>query len=244
MEQEAYKSMFELEEAHWWYRGLHELLFVTVQKMSNGNKQLRILDAGCGTGFMLKELDNIGLSFGLDISEIALRYCKKRNVQRITQASLSELPFCNETFDIIILADVLYHSLVLDDEIAIRQLHRVLRRNGILIMHEPAHDTLRRFHDEAIHTRHRYSLRELSNKTKNSGFTILKMSYRNLPLLPIILFLSLTKIRKGAKKLSDVRQVSKIINSIFYLLARIENVFIHKFNLPFGSSVFCVAKKK
>lgn len=244
MEQEAYKLMFELEETHWWYKGLHELLLATVKKMTDGNKQLRILDAGCGTGFMLKELENVGLSFGVDISEAALRYCKKRNVRRIAQASVSGLPFYNETFDIIILADVLYHRLVLDDELAIREIHRLLKKNGILILNVPAHDTLRRFHDEAVYTRHRYSLQEVSNKTEKSGFTILKITYRNSLLLPIISFLSLIKIRKYTKKTSDVRPVNKRINSIFYRLARLENIFINKFNLPFGTSVFCVAKKK
>src|SRR3989338_314758 len=244
MEQEAYKSMFELEQAHWWYKGLHELLLVTVQKIADGNKQLRILDAGCGTGFILKELDNVGLSLGIDISEVALGYCKKRNIHRIAQASVSKLPFCEETLDIIILADVLYHKLVSDDEVAINELHRVLRKNGILILNVPAHDTLRRHHDEAIHTRHRYGLRELSNKIEKSGFAILKISYRNSFLLPIIFFLSFIKRRECIKKSSDLRPVPKGINYLFYHLARLENSFIHKFNLPFGSSIFCVAKRK
>jgi 2-polyprenyl-3-methyl-5-hydroxy-6-metoxy-1,4-benzoquinol methylase len=45
--------MFEFENDYWWYRGLHELTrhYVVKFKHAKSNEELRILDAGCGTGW-------------------------------------------------------------------------------------------------------------------------------------------------------------------------------------------------
>ncbi len=157
MELEAYKLMYELEETHWWYRGLHDLLFSSIQNAFPERRNLNILDAGCGTGFVLGCLNKYGVSFGVDISEVALRYCRERGLSRIAKASVSSLPFGDSSFDLVVSNDVLYHKAVEDDNQAIDEIYRVLRKEGVLIINLPAHDYLKRGHDEVVHTRHRYT---------------------------------------------------------------------------------------
>ncbi len=57
MELEEYRTMFEAEDKHWWYKVLHELLFSEVKKVLGNRLNSTILDAGCGTGFILKNLN-------------------------------------------------------------------------------------------------------------------------------------------------------------------------------------------
>ena len=58
MEIEEYKNIFELEGDHWWYRGMRKISFSLLNKYLK-NRNLKILDAGCGTGFNLLKLKTL-----------------------------------------------------------------------------------------------------------------------------------------------------------------------------------------
>ena len=64
---------------------------------------LRILDAGCGTGFNLGYYSASGTRdvYGLDIADEAILHVRKRNFQKIVQASISEIPFRSNAFDVV-----------------------------------------------------------------------------------------------------------------------------------------------
>jgi len=245
VELEEYRLMFGLEETHWWYRGLHNLLFSSIQKLFRKRQKISILDAGCGTGFILKRLNEYGISFGIDISEVALRYCQMRGLERVIKASISELPFHDESFDLVISTDVFYHKAVEDDNKAINEISRVLKKQGILIINLPAHDCLRRRHDEKVHTRHRYTKKELYNKLQNSNFKIVKISYRNMFSFPILLFLKLIISSRMHKiTYTEVKNVWNPINSILYGFLKIENLLLKNVSIPFGTSIFCISKRQ
>lgn len=243
MELEEYKSMYELEDTHWWYRGLHDLLFSEVRRIFCEKGRIDILDAGCGTGLTLKGLSRYGNSFGIDISETALNYCQMRGLKRIVEASTLELPFRDGSFDLVVSADVLYHKKVKNDSGAIKEIYRVLKKGGILIINLPAHDYLRRRHDEAVHTRHRYTRGELFSKLMGSKFKIIRISYRNAFSFFVLLFLKLIGRKTYKKTYADIKAVSVPINSLLYSFLRIENSLLKRINIPFGTSIFCISKK-
>lgn len=243
MEKEEYRLMYELEETHWCFRGLHDLVFSTIQKIFGTGGKISILDAGCGTGFTLKCLNRYGTAFGVDISDIALGYCRQRGLDRILKASVSSLPFSDNSFDLVVSTEVLYHKWVRDDNRAIKEIYRVLKKGGILIVTSPAHDYLKRRHDEAVHTRHRYTKWELGGKLEASGFRITKITYRNAFTFPLLILLKLMVREKGNKTYADVKAVWGPLNSLFYKFLTIENFLLKKINMPFGTSVFCVSKK-
>lgn len=242
MERDEYRLMYELEERHWWYAGLHELLLSTIREISGNVRTLKILDAGCGTGFMLKGLERFGNAFGIDISETALEYCRRRGLRRVARSSVTALPFADESYDVVLSADVLYHRDVGDDRRALSEIHRVLKKGGVLVMHVPAYEHLRRGHDERVHTRHRYTSGELSEKIRRNGFDLVKMNYRNSFLfLPFFILSLLERSRHAAH--SDLTHVAGPLNAFLLKLIRIENCLVKKVNMPFGSSLFCIAKK-
>ena len=98
--------------------------------------QGRILDLGCGGGYMLEELSgHKACLFGIDLAIEALRAAKTRSIQKgyatmLTRASADALPFPDAYFDGIICTDVLVH--VPDPQAVICEIARVLKPNGWL----------------------------------------------------------------------------------------------------------------
>ncbi|MCK4325440.1 class I SAM-dependent methyltransferase [bacterium] len=243
MELEEYKSMFDLEEEHWWYRGLRKLLLSSIQELFKDGQKINILDAGCGTGFNLKCLKQYGISFGIDISGVALRCCQRRELSRIAKASVLELPFSDGLFDLVVSTDVLYHKAVEDDNRAINEISRVLKKGGILIVNLPAHNYLRRKHDQMIHTRHRYTRNELRYKLQKNKFKIIKISYRNAFSFFILFFLKLISKKNHKRTYTDLKAVCNPINSLLYSFLALENSLLKRINIPFGTSIFCISRK-
>lgn len=244
MEIEEYGRMFELEEKHWWYKGLHDLIFSSIEELYPYQKNLNILDSGCGTGFILKWLNKFDLPFGIDISETALEYCKKRDLRCITRASVLELPFSDESFDLIISADVFYHKAVKDDIRAINETYRVLKNKGYLIVNVPANNYLWRSHDNMVHTQHRYAKDELCTKLTANRFKVMKISYRSMILLPIVLLLKLVNNKREKDMCrSDLKYVLGPFNSFLFYLLKIENLLLKQVDIPFGTSIFCISRK-
>lgn len=246
MEIREYNTMFQSEDTHWWYLGLHELVKSSICRNSDVNKDFRILDAGCGTGGLLEFL-GYQSSFGIDISATALGFCRKRAIKHISRASLEALPFADESFDIVVSLDVLYHKGVGEDVAALAELSRVLVSGGILIINLPAYNFLRSSHDKAIHTRKRYTKREIKLKLECAGFEYSKVTYRNALLFPFAAVLRLLKkyeLQLHDKPASDIKENQTIVNSILLKVIQAENGMLAAgISFPFGLSVFSISRK-
>ena len=175
MEKSEYKLIYEIEDYHWWYYGLRELARSFIEK-SGCQRGMRLLDAGCGSGGFLESCKEYK-PYGMDFSEEAVKYCKKRNLANIIIASVNNIPFIDYFFNVVISLDVLYHRGVSNDADALKEFYRVLNNRGILILNLPAYDFLYGNHDKAVHTRHRYNKQELRQKIEDSGFRRRRMGY-------------------------------------------------------------------
>jgi len=102
----------------------------------------RILDCGCGMGFYLKVLNALGeyTLFGLDLDPKALSFAREASVDAATlvQGDVLILPYADERFDKVIMAEVLEH--LSDDARGAREVWRVLRPGGILALSVPHRD--------------------------------------------------------------------------------------------------------
>ncbi len=104
---------------------------------------LNILDYGCGPGTFLMKMNKLSNSnlFGVDISsefiEQSINNFKKYNINNINVQKVEpeKLPFEDQKFDIILIVDVIHH---LDDiKENIKEIKRVLKKGGKLIIYEP-----------------------------------------------------------------------------------------------------------
>ena len=80
MEPSEYATMFRVEETHWWYRALHDLIFQTLEAELPDWRDGRILDAGCGTGAILQRLGNPEKNVGVDLAPEAISFCRQREI--------------------------------------------------------------------------------------------------------------------------------------------------------------------
>src|SRR5262245_40699894 len=102
MHEQDFDLLYELEENYWWFPAMREITdTVAARELARSN--LRILDAGCGTGFNLGHY-SAGDSrdvYGFDIATAALRHVRERGFRKIAQASITGIPFQSDTFDMI-----------------------------------------------------------------------------------------------------------------------------------------------
>lgn len=237
-----YKNIFTYQDSLWWYKGMQEISETLLRKYLPKQKNLKILDAGCGPGAALLYLAKFGDVIGVDVSDEALKFAKKRG--KVKKGDIANLPFEDETFDVVACLDVLYHKWV-DTDKAFSEIKRVLKKGGILLIREPAFDWFKSSEDIASQTKHRFTKEEL-RKELNNDTKILKLTYVNFLLFPLAFIKRIPEVIGIKKKqgVSDLQSTPALLNKILFSIFRLEVPLLNYFNLPFGTSVICVAQKR
>lgn len=243
MNPEEYRRMADLEGVQWWYVGMRRIAQALLDPLLQGRADppRRLLDAGCGTGWNLQDLGAYGDTHGVDLSPLAVITTKRRG-GRVIQGNLLGLPYANASFDVITSFDVLYHAWIQDDGQAVRELARVLKPGGLILVKVPALKILWGAHDEAVHSRHRYTRGEVEALLERAGLRLVRSTYANSLLFPVLLsrrFLDRILDRHG----SDVALLPPLLERTFGGLLEVEARLVRWFNLPIGASIFAVARK-
>jgi len=237
-----YRRMFEAEESQWWYAGQRQVAAALLEPWARGKRGLRLLDAGCGSGFNLVALGRLGSAFGIDLAPEAIRFCRERGV-RAVRASVLRMPLADAAFDVVTSFDVIYHDWVPDDRAAVAEMARVLRPGGLLLVRVPALEALRGAHDAEVLTRRRYTRAELCALLESCGLAVERASYCNSLLLPL-LFVRRTLDRLLGRKGSDVGFLPAPVESLFRRLMAVEAWCVRRgFRFPIGASVVVLALK-
>ena len=170
MEQHTYGIMDEAEGSHWWFVGrraiLESFLRMICSRLSIHNSRLTILDVGCGTGANLEMLAQFGTAEGVDVSDDALEFCRKKGLK--VQKGLAEtLPYDDNSFDITTALDVIEH---LDDDIAgLKEMHRVTKPGGYSLIFVPAFMWLWGVQDDVSNHRIRYTRKQIIERLEKLG---------------------------------------------------------------------------
>jgi 2-polyprenyl-3-methyl-5-hydroxy-6-metoxy-1,4-benzoquinol methylase len=247
MKKNAYKEMFAVEGTHWWYIGLHHLVQLLSERLFS-NQILRILDAGCGTGGLLSNLSKAGHEVeGFDTSEDALKFCHKRGLKNVFQADINEWSPSPNTYDLIVSMDVLCHKWVHDEIKVLKSLATGLNDNGLIMINYPAFPILGRNHDKVVMIRERYTKQVAKKYLSEANLIPIILSYRLPHAFLLLLSLLPFETRKinGSETKSDIADIPvKFFNQFLILINKFENQFIARgLPMPFGSSLFVVAKK-
>jgi SAM-dependent methyltransferase len=152
------------------------------------------------------------------------------------------LPFPQDAFDAVTSFDVLYHRWIEDDAAAVAELVRVLRPGGVLLVRVPALKLLWGAHDAAVHSRHRYNTAEVRALLESQGLRVVKLSYANTLLFPVIALRRLLD-RLTGREGSDVGFLPAPLEWAFGSLLRLEARVLPRLSFPVGASVFALARK-
>jgi SAM-dependent methyltransferase len=174
-----FQAMLALDERHWWYRGRRRMLAALLDGIELP-AAASVLDAGCGSGRTLDELARYGNAHGVELNPLGLAAARGRG-HRVEEAPVEALPFDDESFDLVTCLDVIEHTD--DDVVALRELRRVTRRGGHLVVSVPAHPRLWSRHDEVNGHRRRYTRRTLRGAAEAAGWQIERMTGFNVAYL-------------------------------------------------------------
>lgn len=247
MEPYEYETMRSVEDTYWWYTGLRALVAKNARRVLKNSNNLKVLDAGCGTGGMMAVLHQVlpeAELIGIDLNSSAVEFTKQRNIGTVKQASVENLPFPDEFFDLVISLDVLYMQGV-DEARSLAEFQRVLKPRGSLLINLPAFEFLKGKHDLAIHTARRYRKKRVYKLLAKVGFVVETITYWNTTLFPVVALIRPLSLIFGNKQTprSDLKPLPIFVNKILTWLILREIQLTQYVSLPFGSSVFVIAKK-
>jgi len=241
MRPNEYATMFRVEETHWWYGALHRLIFQALEAELPYWRQKEILDVGCGTGAILKQLGNPDKNVGIDLAPEAISFCQQRGLHNVRQGDICAIPFADASFDAVICSSVLYHQWVADIEGAVREMHRVLRPNGVVLINVPAFPFLYSAHDEPVMTARRFRKTEIRELLLKQNFAIQRLTYWTT-----LLFLLAVAARTlgGSKMGRDFETAEKSFSQrVFGQIMALELRLLRNISLPFGVALLAVARK-
>lgn len=141
----------------------------------------KILEIGCGIGtftkLLLKTTDAVSC---IDTESEYIEEVQKRlPIKNAYVGDITNLTtFWNgKLYDSIFCSNVLEH--INDDELALRNMHHILKKEGYLVLIVPAHQFLYNSLDYCLEHKRRYGLNSLKIKCRKSGFTVIRSRYLN-----------------------------------------------------------------
>lgn len=243
-----YQKMAHVEQKHWWYRSLHQLVLNHLEKNVIGKDKL-IIDAGCGTGGLMLFLSRYGFKkvVGFDASPYAIAICHQRHLSaQIAELQNFDQHFEKNSTEVLISNDTFYF-LKADEKLSfLNQCDSVLTDNGLLLLNLPALRAFEGIHDIAVGIKHRFNKIEMRDLFSRSAFKIQASLYWPFLLAPVIYLTRLYERRElrmhpNLVARSDNKLPLPALNRLLYSIVDFENRMLRK--KPLGSSLFLVAKK-
>jgi SAM-dependent methyltransferase len=201
----------------------------------------RVLDAGCGTGRFLElvgihrpDLERIGVEWDSAAAERA----RQKSGATVLRGTVNALPFSDASFDAVVSADVLCHAAV-DPTAALKELQRVLRPGGRVVVNMPAYQWLLAAHDRRVHNVRRQTASGLTAMLRQAGFTRIRARFWNTLLLPLMLVQRKILARGNAG--SDVALSPPWLDATLHGMTEFERRL--PVRLPAGGSVLAIAEK-
>jgi SAM-dependent methyltransferase len=236
--------MHAVEDRMWWYRGLHALAaMLLVRALAQSPAAGRVLDAGCGTGGMLRVLgsDVAGrATMGLEYDTVAAALAMAKAARPVVAGSVNEMPLGTATLAAYVSLDVLCHGAV-DPARALAEAHRCLGPGAFAVFNLPAYGWLLSAHDRRVHNVRRFTRGQAHALLRDHGFRVLRSSYWNTLLFPLML---LHRLVERADAESDVRDYPRWLDALFSAALAVERAAISAgLGLPFGGSLIVVAAR-
>jgi ubiquinone/menaquinone biosynthesis C-methylase UbiE len=233
------------EPSHFWFHGFRAYVAPVIGELVDGRRNLRILDCGCGTGYNMQALlGPHGRTFGFDLDEDSM-WRARRTGRPIVRANIQQIPFPSESFDLATSFDVI--QSVPDDRTALREMARILRPGGHIVLNVTALDILRGDHSDVWGELRRYNPARAVQLLSDTGFEVIRIAFLFASLLPLMLTVRKTqwlfRAFREPRGDADLTVPAAPINGVLTWLVRREAALAQRFRMPFGSSLLIVGRK-
>ncbi len=220
-----YANLRRVDEEHWFYRGKRDIVRYWIDRFIKLQRNDLLIDAGMGTGTWVVEMAARCRVIGIDDHNESLALAAPRAETahaRAMKSTLDRVDLPTAAATVVTLMDVLEH--VDDDAGAMREMIRLVRPGGLLVVTVPALPWLWSDWDVAMHHRRRYTRCELLRTLQQPGVTMLRCAYFNTAMLPLIAFVRLyRRIRpagEGTERSEDWVPPRLLNRALHYLLVR------------------------
>jgi SAM-dependent methyltransferase len=246
---EAFARLVQMEANSFWFRSRNRIIVRAFRKYLRQPARPRVLEIGCGTGFVLSALhaERRFDLVGSEQHEAGLVWARRRLPQvEFVQLDARHLPY-QAAFDAIGAFDVIEH--IPEDEEVMTNVHRALRPKGLFLLTVPQHAWLWSAQDELSHHQRRYSRAELRAKLERNGFKLRFCSSFVFVLLPLMYLARLR--RKPTGKLAAATEADYAELALPAVLDRVmeaamrldEGLIAAGVSLPVGGSLLVVAER-
>jgi SAM-dependent methyltransferase len=238
-----------VEEDHFWFGNRNELVRWLVRRHAPAAQ--RVLEIGCGTGFVLSALRQAlpaALITGSELHSRGLAAARRRHGEAVELIQM-DARHCHlaETVDLVGAFDVLEH--IPQDGDVLGEIARILKPGGILIATVPQHPWMWSTADDLAHHQRRYRPGELAGKARAAGLQPLYQSSFTTLAFPLMVAMRLIERLRPTKQsleaISEVHlNVNPTVNGVLRGLGRLEQRLRRAgVPLPFGGSQVLVARR-
>ena len=212
-------------------------------------KTIKILNVGVGTGHTSELLQEFGEVISIEYDKDCCQFVSETLDIQIENGSILNLNYPSNEFDLVCAFDVIEH--VEDDTQGVKELKRVCKGEGLVVITVPAYMFLWSRHDEINHHYRRYKKQQLLNLFNGEGKFVYHSYYNFWLFFPIALFRFLNNVLGLTKETDEDtgsdftimgkdNWISRILYRIFYS----ESFFIkNHISLPFGVSLITSWRK-
>ncbi len=186
MNPEEYKNLNRVERDHWYYSGKRDIARHWLERigLKINNDQL-LADCGAGTGAFAVEMLRICRVAAVDDYPESLEILRTRLPgESVYQGSCTDLPFPDASVDYITALDVLEH--IEDDHAAMREMWRVLKPGGGMVVTVPALMSLWSDWDVSLRHFRRYDRASLMSLMRGISPQIVECNYMNFFAFPAV----------------------------------------------------------
>ena len=246
MNPDEFAKLDQIDRTHWFYCGKRAIVRHWVDRYLSLSASDLFIDAGCGTGTLLSEMATRCRVIGLDNHEESIARagpCVEAMGGTVLMTGLEKIELPDGCAAVVTALDVLEH--LDDDTAALRELARLLRPAGLMVVTVPALPSLWSDWDVALHHRRRYTRQQLLTLIQQPELEVLRCVYFNAAVLPLIALIRMgRKLRPpapGGERAED-RVPPPWLNSVLFH-SLVEPACWRWFHPPLGVSLLAVMRR-
>jgi SAM-dependent methyltransferase len=240
---EFFETLFDAESHHFWFQSRNALL---AECLKHGfPRARRMLEIGCGTGYVLAGLRAAcpDLQYaGSEVFTEGLVYAARRlpGVE-LFQMDARRIPF-DAAFDVVGAFDVLEH--IAEDEVVLAEMFRTVKPGGGVLITVPQHMWLWSDADDRSCHKRRYARGELTAKLQRAGFTNIRTHSFVSLLLPLLWARRLRRSPGGDPAGREELAIGPWANAVGRHVMTIERAWVTRgWSLPWGGSLLAIAHR-